>query len=371
MYYDYDKEKGENFIDYDANPDFWGGYGVELEVGNGGEKDTESEQVVKLLDEEVYTMHDGSIFREADYEDGDAYECGGFEIITYPHTEKALLNMKWERTFKHLLRHNYRSHDIKSCGLHMHISRTLFKDDDAIMKMMCFYEMNYEDVCNFARRRKQDATRWANTYNSLDWLSGADAEKICTSIFNTFSRYNKCGYHDMRYRCVNITKNNTVEVRIMRGTLNLATFYATLDFLIKIAKKANEISWDEVLENNIDKWFEDFDDSTFEYMKSRGCFNQPKQYAFPTNPEAKEANELRQYEVSDCAQASEQARERINELGRSASISAEQIQQMSDTLINQGFAGLNSESLRTFLERWDSRQDAIIIEDVGSSEYPF
>ena len=68
-YYDYDKEKGENFIDFGADPMFWGGYGVELEVGNGGEKDDMSEQVIKLLNEEVYTMHDGSIFRDEDYED--------------------------------------------------------------------------------------------------------------------------------------------------------------------------------------------------------------------------------------------------------------------------------------------------------------
>lgn len=290
-YYDYDEEKRENFVDNSANPNTWGGYGVELEVGNGGEKDSESEQVVKLLNREVYTMHDGSIFRCDDYDGSSAYDHGGFEIITFPHTEKALLNMNWAETFKHLLKHNYRSHDIKSCGLHLHISRTLFKDDDAIKKMMYFYEMNYENVCNFARRYKRDAERWASRYITNNWEIMTPG-RVRSILENEFNRYNARHGHDMRYKCVNITNSRTVEVRIMRGTLNLSTFYASLDFLITVAKNANKLTWDEVLSNDINKWLYGLKPETIEYMKTRGCFNHSKKYKSPRNPEELEARDL-------------------------------------------------------------------------------
>ena len=260
-FYDYDKEKKENFIDTNTNNSKFKGYGIELEIGGKGETATESEKVIKLLKNEVYCMHDGSICS------GNTRSDGGFEIITYPHTEDALYNMKWQNTMNYLLKRGYKSHDIKTCGLHIHFSRTLFNDSRSIINMMYFYDKFYDDVCNFARRSKTKAEQWADK-----WTCGQidDTNTMFYRLADNYDRYNRCGSHGMRYKAVNIINDKTVEVRIMRGTLNYDTFLATLDFLITIQKNANNISFDDL--DNLDKWFEGMKPETLEYIREHRCF---------------------------------------------------------------------------------------------------
>lgn len=304
-YYGYDAEKGENY-QMRVNPSEFAGYGIELEVGNGGEKDSESELAIKILHDEAYAKHDSSIFDSSEYEDEDREDeeydddwddereearmrqlrakHGGFEIITHPHTKEALYNMKWEKLFRHLLKHGYRSHDICTCGLHLHISRTLFTGIDAIAKMMYFYEKNFDDVARFARRTHMLANRWASKY------LGSERTITKDNILQVFERYDKRGFHDSRYRCVNIQNANTVEVRIVRGTLKKETFWASLDFLIKIAENANKIKWEDI--DNLDLWLDGLNPDTIEYMKTRGCFGYTKEYVEPRNPESEELNKI-------------------------------------------------------------------------------
>lgn len=225
------------------------GYGIELEIDNGGEDNITSKDIIQLLNDEVYTMHDGSI-------------NNGFEIITHPHTEDALYNMNWAETFKWLLKKGYRSHDVSTCGLHMHISRTLFKDANAICKMMYFYEKFRYDVIRMSRRTSDRVDRWAGFY-----LSPAQATR--KNIEDVFLSYNGGG-HSSRYKCVNLTNRNTIEIRIMKGTLRLETFLATLDFIITVAKNANNISWEDI--NNQELWLKGLKDSTVDYLISRKAF---------------------------------------------------------------------------------------------------
>ena len=115
--------------------------------------------------------------------------------------------------------------------------------------MMYFYDRFYDDVCNFARRSKAKAERWAGK-----WTSGQidDFNTMFYRLADNYDRYNRCGSHGMRYKAVNIINDNTIEVRIMRGTLNYDTFLATLDFLITIQKNANNISIDDLMHLTID-----------------------------------------------------------------------------------------------------------------------
>lgn len=244
--YEYDKETGKN---EQRTMENFKGYGIELEIDNGGEDNITSKDIIQLLDEEVYTMHDGSI-------------NNGFEIITHPHTEEALYNMNWADTFKWLLKKGYRSHDVNTCGLHMHISRKLFKDNDAICKMMYFYEKFRNDIVKISRRTSDKVDRWAGFYLSPTTVNKAKLESI-------FDAYNFAG-HSSRYKCVNLTNRNTIEIRIMKGTLKIETFLATLDFIITVAKNANEISWEDI--NNQELWLKGLKDSTVDYLIIRKAF---------------------------------------------------------------------------------------------------
>ena len=244
--YDYDKETGKNV---QVPMENFKGYGIELEIDSAGESNVTSKDVIQLLDEEVYTMHDGSL-------------NNGFEIVTHPHTEDALYNMNWADTFKWLLKKGYRSHDVSTCGLHMHISRKLFKDNEAICKMMYFYEKFRNHIVKLSRRTSDRVDRWAGFYSMPHRLTKS-------YIIDCFNAYN-CGGHSCRYKCVNLTNSNTIEIRIMRGTLKIETFLATLDFIITVAKNANKISWEDI--DNQELWLKGLKDSTVDYLISRRAF---------------------------------------------------------------------------------------------------
>lgn len=227
-------------------------YGIELEIDRGGESNDISKDVIKLMQERVYTMHDGSLEN-------------GFEIITHPHTEQALYNLNWKETFKWLIHKGYRSHDIPTCGLHLHINRSLFNNEESLAKMLYFYEKNFEEVIKVSRRDINRVRRWAGSYfnNDNDITMG--------NMHSILIRYDRQGYHDYRYKCVNLQKRNTVEIRIMRGTLNYNSFMACLDFMITVAKNSNKVtnidSWEE--------WLDGINDNTKAYLGARRAFGYP------------------------------------------------------------------------------------------------
>ena len=75
---------------------------------------------------------------------------------------------------------------------------------------------------------------------------------------------------------VNLANENTVEIRIFRGTLNIRTFFATLQLVktlveraIEIgydAQRANEITWAELVKSNYTE--------LNEYLKIRGLMEE-------------------------------------------------------------------------------------------------
>lgn len=227
-------------------------YGIELEVDRGGERNDMSKDVIKLMQDRVYTMHDGSL-------------SNGFEIITHPHTEKAIKNLNWKDTFKWLIHKGYRSHDMNTCGLHVHINRSVFKDDASIIKMMYFYDKYFDEVRKVSRRDRNRASRWAGKYYYSDDVVTLSK---CRSIYYDI---NANSDHDLRYKCVNLQKSNTVEIRIMRGTLNYDTFMASLDFIMTVAKNSNKVT--DV--DDWSQWLDGIEDNTKAYLCARNAFGYP------------------------------------------------------------------------------------------------
>lgn len=204
-------------------------YGLELEVDSGGQSDDVSEPTIKMLNDEVYAMRDGSLEN-------------GFEIVTHPHSESALYNLDWEGTFDFLVKKGYRSHDINTCGLHLHINRSVFGENTDeqrlnIAKLMYFFENNRAGFIKLSRREIQHINRWARFYFS----QGIGTPHI-GNYLTIYDKYNRSRNHDDRYMAVNLCKKNTIEFRLMRGTLNIDTFLATIDVLITISKNARKIN---------------------------------------------------------------------------------------------------------------------------------
>ena len=224
------------------------GIGIELEVDSGGERNDMSEMAVKLLKDEVYCKHDGSL-------------CRGFEIITYPHTYTGFKNMNWKNTFRELILNGYMSHDSNHCGLHVHMSRNMF-NDDMLAKLIYFYEKNWEDLIKFSRRDPVQADRWSGLYL---YSKNNTTLKACQEVVN---KYNNRNRHDWRYKAVNLQKGATVEFRLMRGTLNYSSFMACVEFVVKIAENSAKVT--DI--DDLSQWLNGLSDNCIAYMKKRNCF---------------------------------------------------------------------------------------------------
>ena len=254
-----DYHEGPDLRYFDENGENWEldhtnfkGYGFELEVDCGGHNGDNARRVREILNNEVYCMNDGSIH-------------DGFEIITHPHTRAAIEKLPIHEAFEFLKSEGYKSHDAGTCGLHLHASRLLFGNCEKtrttnITKMVLFYETFWNNILKISRRSESRADEWAAKY--------------CLSKENIRERVLQSEKGDRwglaRYKAVNLCNKYTIEFRLMRGTLNESTFWATLDFLMTTIENCKKIRVDEV--NNAKLWLKNMKKETLEYIKSRGAF---------------------------------------------------------------------------------------------------
>lgn len=228
--------------------------GVELEIDGAGESDYTVEKINSIMnnnDNFVYCSHDGSL-------------TDGLEIITQPATLKYHkgISDKYKRLFEMLKEMGYASDKTTTCGLHVHFNRDYFSDNEElyISKLLYLIDKNWDDVVKFSRRNKHRMDRYAKK------LDIPQDEYILYS--------NKKGNHEFHYYAVNLSNINTIEFRMFKGSLNINTFMATLQFvqsciIIAKNKSAEEIqrmSFDEIMNSTILKryWSKRTHTQTFE-----------------------------------------------------------------------------------------------------------
>ncbi len=236
----------------------WRGIGIELEIDRH-ERDYELEQdtlnkLDELAGEHMHFEHDGSL----NY---------GFEIVTQPHTISAFYDMPWEEILQICRDNGYDSHDIGTCGLHMHFSREMFGADeetqgDNIAKLMQFFELYWEDILKASRRTEEQARQWASRY--------------LTANKSKLKEYSKGDRYAGRYMAINLTNRHTVEIRIMRGTLNYESFMACCDFLITAVLNSCRIGWSDTTDDA--EWLKGIRTSTETYLTSKGAFYETINY---------------------------------------------------------------------------------------------
>lgn len=249
---------------YDID-NFQGGYGFELEVDDGSNRNAAASEFQDYLGDHCYFEEDGSLSDD------------GFEIISAPHTRKAMeeLYPKFQSAFKELKRRGYRSHDAEHCGLHIHASRALFGNNETertenIAKMILFYEIFWDDLVKVSRRRRfnycyrmsAEGSSWYSdmSVKSKD-ITEDDAKKIAKG---------EDSVHQNRYYSINLTNDNTVEFRLMRGTLNFDTFIATLDLTMTLVENCKKIPMDKITDKTL--WLDGIKDYTVAYLKKRKAF---------------------------------------------------------------------------------------------------
>lgn len=234
--------------------------GVELEVDGAGEDNDYAGRVLTILNEDenfAYCKRDGSL-------------DDGFEIVTHPCTLAVHRDeVPWEDAISKLKYLGYTSHDAGTCGLHIHVSRKAFgeteeEQDDAISRVLYFFEAHWDELLRFSRRTQSQLDRWAARYgyshNPKDILDKAkDAD---------------------RYTAVNLKNRRTVEFRMFRGTLKLNTILATLELIHLVCDLANRLDDEEMQELSWIKFVSDIDTEEYpeliQYLKERRVYiNEP------------------------------------------------------------------------------------------------
>lgn len=210
------------------------GIEVEMESPNGSfsTKDEAAEYAHQLENLDLaYLKNDGSL------------EVG-FELVTHPMTYNYYKNEApklWEviQTLKDS--YEMRSWGTRTCGLHIHISRRGFTSGSHMHR---FLRLIYSNQRFFERLAGRSSNRWSSFEDVID-------ENGKRHYKNKIER----GSYTDRYTAVNTTNRNTLEVRIFRGTLKVATLLSQIALMHACVEYTRVMSVKQVSEGALE-WTE-------------------------------------------------------------------------------------------------------------------
>lgn len=222
---DDDYEDSIHGYNYKPYPIFHGesgpymGFELEVECRNGSR--TDGVDIMNNLDpneKRWYLKHDGSL-------------NFGFEVVTHPHNLAEYHKLDWSWLDK-LNEAGFRSWNTSSCGLHVHIGVQDFKDENHQIRFTKFIYDNERQVKRIAGR--------TSSYAAFD-----SKGKVIPKI--------KYKHRDPnRYSAVNVQNEQTLEVRVFRGSLRKERVLSAIEFThavceytrdMKVVPKSKPFSW--------------------------------------------------------------------------------------------------------------------------------
>ena len=244
-----DDDNDESLIhnySYRPSPFFFGEgkyyFGFELEVESRGNGRYDGAQIAQnSLGAHAYLKDDGSL-------------SDGFEIVTHPHTlEKYHTDFNWD-VLQKLQSQGYRSWNTRTCGLHVHVSRTAFGDgrdawsygipssirSQIILKKQS-HELRFMKLIYDNQRQVERISGRSNNQYATFQDKGNLVQKV------------KNGYQLAgRYSAINTENDATIEVRVFKGSLRKERVLSALEFVhaaveytrdIKVSTKNHALSW--------------------------------------------------------------------------------------------------------------------------------
>lgn len=229
---------------YKPSPFFFGegrfhlGFELEIELQRGNRQDVAS-MVHDSLGARAYMKEDGSL-------------NNGLEIVTHPHTLEAYREFDWS-VLKKLKSYRCRSWNTDTCGLHVHVSRSgfgikydreKFDSRDSYLSAVQLSKQAHEfRFMKLIYDNQRQIVRLAG--RSTHYASFDDKGKIIDKV-----KF----YHQSngRYSAVNCENENTLEVRVFRGSLRkervlsaLELVHASVEYTrnLKVNIKDNNLSW--------------------------------------------------------------------------------------------------------------------------------
>jgi hypothetical protein len=202
-------------IFYSSSPDERLYFGIEIEVeakdGNYEVRKNAAQRAYALENEQLaYLKNDGSL------------NCG-FEIVTHPMSHNYYMNEAdelWDTLEDLRTKYDMKSWATRTCGLHIHISRTGFNGG---AHMHRFLNLVYSNQAFYELLAGRSSSQWSK-FDDVDTAvpTGRLNSQGFTEWKTVRSYKNKIdsGRNTDRYSAVNTQNRATLEMRIFKGTIN-------------------------------------------------------------------------------------------------------------------------------------------------------
>jgi len=248
--------------EYKPEPVFYGSdvgfLGIELEVKAMPEHDdyaisSDVEKIESYLDDPNfwYYKNDNSIGIDKNGE--------GVELVSHPATldywqDEAGKDL--DTLYHFYKKHGYTSHRNSTCGLHVHASKSLLGDDPAsvIARLIILTEHIYSDLIKFSRRTHDQLRKWCTLQpvyeikkSLLQSCDFNDDQSLGQYILSDPNYYN----HGRKNVLWNLTHENTIELRLNKGTLNPETIMACIELAHAMVIVAKQLTRQQLLELNL------------------------------------------------------------------------------------------------------------------------
>ncbi len=164
----------------------------------------------KISNKDIFIEYDGSL------------EAEGFEICSkYGDIEDVLElaenTAKSLRSFK-----GVKSESSQSCGLHVHLSKTIFNNDE-LAKFIVFWN----DPCN-APYLKKFTRRWRGD-NYFDSYSKVNQNATIKNLIDQGTKYILSSNSERKLLINSVSNDKTIEIRGFKGTINPVKFCSCLE----------------------------------------------------------------------------------------------------------------------------------------------
>lgn len=173
----------------------------------------------------------------------------GFEIISQPHTITAFYEKtdSWKMMLDILNDATFKSHNACTCGLHIHVSKLLFGSTERqqnfrIGKIYKFFDAYWTDLLKASRRDTSTTYYCDKNKTNIKNREENRRHKTESHAWQAQAKYD----HDTRHNseshhcALNNSNYGTFEIRLGRGTLNKASFFAWIDLVLTIVKNSSK-----------------------------------------------------------------------------------------------------------------------------------
>lgn len=223
------------------------GFELEMELGDSRREAAIFASQALEPDDYAYLKNDGSLEQ-------------GFELVTHPMSFDFLMDSEasgilWQTIEKLREQFYARSYQTRTCGFHIHISRTGFTGG---AHMHRFLNLVYSNKPLYSKLAGRSSDQWAKFDDVYRRVYDPHNDEAPHKVIRTFKHKltNGDNYDNDRYSAVNTRNSATLEMRIFKGTMSVDALKAHIQLAHASVEYTRNLSVRDVREGalNADKF---------------------------------------------------------------------------------------------------------------------